>query len=221
MGMPLKDRTGFRHGKITVIEKVLSDKGNMWLCRCDCGNTMLIAGKRLKPKNCPQSCGCYTKELLSRSILASLNPRHAAVNLQYNSHVQSSKRESRYGKPLPREEWEKIVFQPCHYCGETDVRHMPPSRVRQWKCLNEHPELSNQYSLSINGVDRIDSEEGYLVSNCVPCCRMCNMMKSGYTQTDFIQRTKRIYEHRQLHLESKKPICYAVTKGVFARKPKL
>ena len=34
------------------------------------------------------------------------------------------------------------------------------------------------------GIDRIDSNIGYAVGNCVPCCTVCNMMKSDHG-TDF------------------------------------
>ncbi len=57
----------------------------------------------------------------------------------------------------------KHLDSPCHYCG------LPPT-----------------------GLDRIDSSQGYLVENVVPCCYRCNLMKSDLTQADFIAHVRRI-----------------------------
>lgn len=42
------------------------------------------------------------------------------------------------------------------------------------------------------GIDRINSDEGYNISNCVPCCTMCNRMKSAYNQKEFIKQCQKI-----------------------------
>jgi len=36
-----------------------------------------------------------------------------------------------------------------------------------------------------NGVDRIDSAVGYVLSNCVPCCSECNVMKKTMSSSEF------------------------------------
>lgn len=45
------------------------------------------------------------------------------------------------------------------------------------------------------GIDRVDSSQGYIMSNCVPCCSICNRMKLDLGLDAFIDRVKRIY-HR-------------------------
>jgi hypothetical protein len=35
------------------------------------------------------------------------------------------------------------------------------------------------------GIDRVDSSQGYVMSNCVPCCSVCNMAKSNMTLDAF------------------------------------
>ena len=42
------------------------------------------------------------------------------------------------------------------------------------------------------GLDRIDNNKGYIMENVCPCCRKCNIMKSNYTQKDFINHCKKI-----------------------------
>lgn len=58
-----KDLTGMRFGKLTVLERTddwINPKGHryiQWLCRCDCGNTVVIKGASLTA-GYNKSCGC-------------------------------------------------------------------------------------------------------------------------------------------------------------------
>lgn len=45
------------------------------------------------------------------------------------------------------------------------------------------------------GVDRADNSIGYVLSNCVPCCGMCNKMKNKYSQDTFIEHCRRVSEY--------------------------
>lgn len=45
-----------------------------------------------------------------------------------------------------------------------------------------------------NGIDRLDSSKGYIEENCVPCCTICNRMKSNYTLDYFLSKCKKIVE---------------------------
>lgn len=79
---------------------------------------------------------------------------------------------------LSKEDFYKIITQPCYYCGNYDK-------------ITFNKE---QYT----GIDRIDSSEGYTIDNCVPCCEMCNRMKMAYSQTVFLQHIKQIYKNLRL-----------------------
>ena len=46
-----------------------------------------------------------------------------------------------------------------------------------------------------NGVDRLNSSEGYIMTNCVSCCEMCNFMKGCLGPTIFINRVEHIMTH--------------------------
>lgn len=41
-----------------------------------------------------------------------------------------------------------------------------------------------------NGIDRIDSNIGYITSNCVTCCGGCNIAKGKKTPDEFIDQCK-------------------------------
>ena len=54
---------GQKFGRLTVIGKCdyKINKGAVWLCQCECGNTKEVTGKSLKSGTC-KSCGCLKKE---------------------------------------------------------------------------------------------------------------------------------------------------------------
>lgn len=60
----LKDLTGQRFGRLTVVEKAAPRPGSTnarWLCKCDCGNETIVAGSILR-RGESTSCGCYRSE---------------------------------------------------------------------------------------------------------------------------------------------------------------
>jgi hypothetical protein len=66
-------------------------------------------------------------------------------------------------------EFETLVRQPCHYCGEYEVM----------------------------GLDRVDNRIGYLPSNVVPCCMECNFMKRSMEKHRFVNRAVKIARHQE------------------------
>jgi hypothetical protein len=83
------------------------------------------------------------------------------------NHIRS-KNNKKYHVELDfdEHECEKMLKQPCHYCGRTPT-----------------------------GFDRIDSRYGYYKANIVPCCRACNIFKMDYTYDDFKENVIRIYNN--------------------------
>jgi len=66
---------------------------------------------------------------------------------------------------LTREQFMSFWQKPCHYCGD-DIKSI--------------------------GLDRVDNSKGYLFSNLVPCCKVCNSMKSHMELVDFLGKCNRI-----------------------------
>lgn len=56
----LKDMTGKRFGRLTVLKLAEIRTEAMWLCRCDCGELTTVAGSELR-KGGTKSCGCGRK----------------------------------------------------------------------------------------------------------------------------------------------------------------
>lgn len=64
---PLRDLTGNRFGRLTVISRLPSvNKRTMWLCKCDCGNEVSVDAGNLHSDN-TQSCGCLQRDMTSRA----------------------------------------------------------------------------------------------------------------------------------------------------------
>ena len=65
--MKCKDILGERFGRLIVVEKAgpNTHRKMRWLCRCDCGNQLIVLGDSLRNGRI-QSCGCLQKELTSK-----------------------------------------------------------------------------------------------------------------------------------------------------------
>ncbi len=76
---------------------------------------------------------------------------------------------------LPVEDFKRLITQPCHYCNGFSTYKNKQSRG--------------------NGIDRKDSNIGYIIDNCVPCCATCNFVKNSMPYSDFITYIRSIYEN--------------------------
>lgn len=63
----VKDLTGQRFGRLTVIEqdKNRTTKAVKWVCQCDCGKIVSVAGFNLQNGN-SRSCGCLNSETVTK-----------------------------------------------------------------------------------------------------------------------------------------------------------
>ena len=62
----LKDLTGKRFGKLTVLERAESKNGRTyWKCKCDCGNELNVIASNLLRGN-TKSCGCSSTEYANK-----------------------------------------------------------------------------------------------------------------------------------------------------------
>lgn len=105
------DMTGRRFGILTVIGRAdtPAQGGELrWVCRCDCGNTVIAKGSHLRGGNYT-SCGCLHKKKV-HSTLQRL-PRHYVI--KYGCHLCADKKE--YAKFYTKNEY--IV---CKYASILD-----------------------------------------------------------------------------------------------------
>lgn len=77
---------------------------------------------------------------------------------------------------LTFEQYSELMNNPCSYCG------------------GEVPAVGY-------GLDRIDSNQAYVIGNCVPCCRWCNIAKGNRTTEEFLSWVERVYGHSYTYKE--------------------
>jgi hypothetical protein len=75
---------------------------------------------------------------------------------------------------LDEEQYNTLKASPCYICGIESSEN------------------------SLNGIDRIDSTQGYTEDNCAPCCIICNKMKLDTSYEEFINHVLKISEYRRV-----------------------
>lgn len=144
--MSFIDLTGHRFGKLVVIERVGSRRGNaLWRCHCDCGNTTEVVSSSLNNGE-TKSCGCLRKEvtrarltthgLCGTKLYAIWSTMTQRCNNSNSQHYQD------YGGRgiTVCDEW--LTFEPFF----------------DWA-------MANGYDSGLS-IDRIDNEKGYFPANC-------------------------------------------------------
>lgn len=152
----VKDLTGQRFGRLTVIERKESYNGKKarWLCKCDCGNyvtvlsTCLISGTT-------KSCGCLNDEI-----------RHLPTAEKKLTHAQ--------GEPDSKSRlykiWAKIKTR-TESVGSPDYENYGARGIdmcNEWKNSFQSFKawaLGNGYREDLT-IDRIDNDKGYSPENC-------------------------------------------------------
>lgn len=82
------------------------------------------------------------------------------------------------------DDYVNIVDKDCHYCGTIQEK-------------------------GFNGIDRKDQTMGYLLDNCVSCCKMCNYIKGSCSDEVFIKRIEHILTFQNKISGNLYPQCFA------------
>ena len=114
------------------------------------------------------SCGCKKYRPINAKG-TSFN----AVILRYK--IGAKQRNLEY--TLSNEQVENLIKLPCHYCG-----------IDSSNCVNHY----SGYKYLHNGIDRVNNDIGYLISNVVSCCKFCNIAKRDMSYNDFIEYINRL-----------------------------
>lgn len=180
---------GRRFGKLVIEGHFRKGGFIIYDCSCDCGARTTVRRNHLFSGN-TASCGCLAASLASSRLKHNrrriggrkLPEGEAAFNLVYSNYRGGAKIRNLVFT-LKREDFSKLIFDDCYYCG------CPPDKTINNKALNG--------SIFYNGIDRLDSSEGYTRSNCVSCCKKCNYAKRDMSYDDFIELVCQIY-HRHV-----------------------
>jgi hypothetical protein len=182
-----KDITGQRFGYLLVLRfsrgKSKKNYGTFWECRCDCGKVKDVTYQALIQQEI-KSCGCMSGITYSLKVT---RPDNLAKIRELLCRYRAHARKLKISFDLTEGQIQKLVLQPCHYCGV------------EWSNVSQVKNLTTWGEFRHNGVDRKDSKEGYYIDNCVPCCKDCNYAKRKLSYTAFIELALRIAQrHRSL-----------------------
>jgi hypothetical protein len=152
--MGVIDKTGRRYGKLTVINRHGSapNKQATWLCKCDCGNYVVVVAGNLQSGN-TNSCGCNTTiTCIERSTI------HGMKHTRFYRIWKAMK--ARCNNP------NTINYK---YYGERGVKVIP-----EWDMFeNFHKDMYTQYCDHVlifgnknTTIDRKDTNGNYCKYNC-------------------------------------------------------
>jgi hypothetical protein len=200
---------GKQYGKLVVINYSHEDKHRQkyWLCKCECGNEKTINIARLKSGK-TKSCGCLRADPDIRSVINKKRSENVTEEtlkkVHYKTLYGSHKRRHEPRWPndtmISYDAFVKTIHMPCHYCG-AEKSNFYHSCYRSDGTARIHAEKQKSYiahsssGISYNGLDRIDSKQGYIEGNVFPCCKRCNGMKNKYSINEFVNHIKKILEH--------------------------
>jgi hypothetical protein len=126
-----------------------------------------------------EKCYKQMKDVESRRIREERN-----YNEERKNNIDKHYREYKKGAivrnlwfELSLEEFQELVNLPCFYCNSYN---------------------SNEAI----GIDRLYSDIGYCIKNCVSCCKTCNMMKNDMDPLDFVNHIGKI-ANKELDLKEK------------------
>ena len=144
-------------------------RGRYFLCECQCKQkTIKILNGNALRQGRTTCCGCIK-----------IRNKKAPVNYLMGLYKKSAKKRRKCFN-LTYEDVEYLVQQNCYYCGQK-----PECKLKNLK----------HHDFKYNGIDRVNNDQGYILTNCVPCCKVCNTAKLDMSLEEFIDWIKRIHTY--------------------------
>lgn len=143
---------------------------SIWKCKCDCGSIIIVKGIHLKSGH-SKSCGCLEKELLIKRN--SLDYGLASKRYLYGTYKRNARKRNLCFE-LNFDDFIKLTSANCFYCGVA-----PKNKIK--RSINTNGEYNS------NGIDRLNNTKGYLLTNCVSCCKICNRAKMDSNIEEFLE----------------------------------
>ena len=139
----LIDMTGQKHGRLTVVSRAPNQQTRAaWNCFCNCGNTLVVDGKKLRTKH-TQSCGCYRREVTCPEQ-GKANTKHGQARTKGYKRHHSRLREIAEIRQRPKwADMEKIREIYINRPEDCHVDHIIPLRGKNVSGL--HVEHNLQY----------------------------------------------------------------------------
>lgn len=143
MSRPIANIVGAKFGRLTVVERAENkSRYACWLCKCDCGNIVIVRDSDLKVGG-TKSCGCFRKDKVTKHNLCGTRIYHIYHDILKRCYNKNSKRYDDYGgRGISMcEEWRNDFKRFYDWC------------------------VSNGYQENLT-IDRIDNSGNYEPKNC-------------------------------------------------------
>jgi len=169
---------------ISLVESPFSNRREVyWKCLCDCGEYCITNYNKLTTKKTTACKKCTSRNRGDRQT--KLLKGESGLNKLYRTY-KSHALARNYEFELTKEQFKNITILNCHYCN------IEPNQKVYSDCKGMS-EKGIEYSTHIyNGIDRKDNSLGYILENCLPCCKICNRAKSNMKYEDFLNWLMRI-----------------------------
>jgi hypothetical protein len=153
------DIAGQRFGRLVALSYRMDQNNRaVWTLICDCGKKIERPLSYIRNGG-TRSCGCLRKD---QGQLRRKPHGEASANSLYSKcKCSASERNLSFN-----------LSSSCHYCGTLPIK-------------THGGKLYNGAYLH-NGIDRVNNNIGYELSNCVPCCMICNRAKNTLSVGDFL-----------------------------------
>jgi hypothetical protein len=135
-------------------------------CTCDCGKQVLVLKSKINRGT--KSCGCL-KTRIWRQRLDKIKHRYGRGFSSLFSSYKYSAKIKKIDFSLSDDDLYRLSQEKCSYCGSSPFS------------------VSNRLGMKFvyNGIDRVDSNKGYTLENCVACCKACNYAKRTLSVNEF------------------------------------
>lgn len=173
---------GLRFGFLIVIHKI---NDIHYKCICICGHFCEVSADLLI-RGIRKSCGC--KKSKKDAVLT-------AINIIFNNYKKGAiERDLCFD--LNKDKFVELITNNCYYCGSS------PNN------LYFNSSSSDGYEFYYTGIDRINSDLGYSLNNCVSCCWFCNRAKLNSSYEEFMRWMHKLilYQTSNSMLYSVKPV---------------
>lgn len=157
-----------RFGSLIVLSETPKDQRTgtrknrpQWLCLCDCGIKINVAGWNLTSGN-TKSCGCFKKKESTKRLT-----NIARQNKKQDPNISVAKRiyNNYKNKHLSFEQFYQLSQINCYFCDKK------PSNFSN---IKQYPNHNFYY----NGLFKIDYNKDYEYNNVVSCCKNCSKSKT-------------------------------------------
>lgn len=148
-----EDLTGQKFGRLvaTILNSIRPPK---WLCKCDCGNEIIVPAGRLKSGN-TKSCGCYMRETASKRMSKQTGKNNHRWRTDLTEEQRAEKRIVR--KSIEYKNWRQKVYKRDNYTCQICKN-------------NKHGTLEAHHIYSFHSHEHLR----FITSNGVTLCKDCH-----------------------------------------------